>query len=68
MLKIYFKPNCATCQTALSLLKKNTDEEYEIIEYLVETPTEKEIREIKFCDLISSNKEESTNKNENSNN
>jgi arsenate reductase (glutaredoxin) len=46
MLKVYFKPNCATCQTALSLLKKETDEELELIEYLVETPTQKEIKEI----------------------
>ena len=46
MLKVYFKPNCATCQTALSLLKKNTDEEMELIEYLVETPTQNEIKEI----------------------
>src|ERR1051326_6558256 len=46
MLKVYFKPNCATCQTALSLLKKNTDEDLELIEYLVETPTQKEIKEI----------------------
>jgi len=46
MLKVYFKPNCATCQTALGLLKKNTKEDYELIEYLVEVPTEKEIREI----------------------
>src|SRR3569832_1539744 len=46
MLKVYFNPNCATCQTALSLLKKNTDEEMELIEYLVETPTQNEIKEI----------------------
>jgi arsenate reductase (glutaredoxin) len=46
MLKVYFKPNCATCRTALSLLKKNTEEEMELIEYLVETPTQKEIKEI----------------------
>jgi arsenate reductase len=46
MLKVYFKPNCATCQTALSLLKKNTEEELELIEYLVEIPTQKEIKEI----------------------
>jgi arsenate reductase (glutaredoxin) len=46
MLKVYFKPNCATCQTALALMKKNTDEELELIEYLVETPTQKEIKEI----------------------
>jgi arsenate reductase len=46
MLKIYFKPNCATCQTALKLLRDNTDEEYETVEYLVEVPSEKEIKEI----------------------
>ena len=46
MLKIYFKSTCATCQTALSLLKNNTDEDYEIVEYLVQVPSEKEIREI----------------------
>jgi arsenate reductase len=46
MLKVYFKPNCATCRTALSLLKNNTDEEMELIEYLVETPSAKEIKEI----------------------
>src|SRR6187549_2083977 len=46
LLKIYFKPNCSTCQTALSLLKDNSDEEYEIVEYLVEVPSEKEIKEI----------------------
>jgi len=46
MLKVYFKPNCATCQTALGLLKKNTTEDFELIEYLVETPSPKEIKEI----------------------
>src|SRR5436190_20056062 len=46
MLRVYFKPNCATCQTTLKLLKKNADEDMELIEYLVEVPTEKEIKEI----------------------
>jgi arsenate reductase len=46
MLKVYFKPNCSTCRTALSLLKDNTDEDYELVEYLVDVPTEKEIKEI----------------------
>ena len=46
MLKVYFKSNCATCQTALGLLKKNAKEDYELIEYLVEIPDAKEIREI----------------------
>src|SRR3954471_9353738 len=46
MLKVYFKPNCSTCRTALSLIKENTDEELKTIEYLVETPSAKEIKEI----------------------
>jgi arsenate reductase len=46
MLKVYFKPNCATCQTALKLIKQNSEEELDLIEYLVETPSEKEIKEI----------------------
>lgn len=46
MLKVYFKPNCATCQTALGLLKKNAKEDFELIEYLVEVPTQREIKEI----------------------
>src|SRR4051812_3067391 len=46
MLKIYFKPNCSTCRTALSYIKENTKEEIETVEYLVETPSAKEIKEI----------------------
>lgn len=46
MLKVYFKPNCATCQTALKLIKQNTEEELDLIEYLVETPSSEEIKEI----------------------
>jgi len=46
MLKVYFKTNCATCQTALSLLKKNAKEDFELIEYLVDVPSEDDIREI----------------------
>lgn len=46
MLKIYFKPNCSTCQKALKLAKDNTNEKIETTEYLVEVPTEKEIRDI----------------------
>ena len=46
MLKVYFKANCATCQTALKLMRDNTNEKFEKIEYLIETPSEKEIKEI----------------------
>ncbi|MDQ3051693.1 MAG: arsenate reductase (glutaredoxin) [Bacteroidota bacterium] len=46
MLKVYFKPNCSTCRTALQLIKENSDEKPETIEYLVETPTQKELKEI----------------------
>lgn len=52
MLKVYFKPNCATCQTALGLIKQNTKDEIQKIEYLVDTPSEKEIKEIlKMLDI-----------------
>ena len=46
MLKVYFKVNCATCQTALKLMRENTKEKFEKIEYLVKTPSEEEIKEI----------------------
>lgn len=46
MLKVYFKPNCSTCRTALQLMRENTDEEIETIEYLVETPTVAQLKEI----------------------
>lgn len=46
MLKVYFKPNCATCQSALKLMKAHTKEKIETVEYLVATPTQKEIKEI----------------------
>lgn len=46
MLKVYFKPNCATCQTALKLMKANTKEVIETTEYLVDVPSEIEIKEI----------------------
>jgi arsenate reductase len=46
MLKVYFKINCATCQTALKMMRDNTKEKIEKVEYLVETPSQKEIKEI----------------------
>src|SRR5688572_7766884 len=46
MLKVYFKPNCATCQTALQLIKANSKEKIETVEYLVETPTQGQLKEI----------------------
>lgn len=46
MLKIYFKPNCSTCQTALKLIRENSKEEIKTIEYLVDIPSQKDIKEI----------------------
>jgi len=46
MLKIYFKPTCSTCRTALDLIKENTKEKIELFEYLVTVPTQKDIREV----------------------
>ena len=52
MLKVYFKSTCSTCRNALTLIKENTDEDYELVEYMVETPSQKEIKEIlKMLDL-----------------
>lgn len=46
MLKVYFKANCATCQTALKLIRDTTKEKFEKTEYLVEVPSEDEIKDI----------------------
>lgn len=46
MLKVYFKANCATCQTALKLIRDTTKEKFEKTEYLVDVPTEEEIKGI----------------------
>lgn len=46
MLKVYFKSDCATCKTALSLIKENNPGEIQTVEYLVKTPTKKELKEI----------------------
>jgi arsenate reductase len=41
-----YKPTCSTCRTALSLLKEHTDETIETTEYLIEVPTEDDIRSL----------------------
>lgn len=46
MIKMYIKPDCSTCRTAVKLVSENSKEELETIEYLVDTPSEKEIKEI----------------------
>ncbi len=46
MLKVIFKPNCSTCRTALQMLKENSKEKIETVEYLVDTPTVEELSEI----------------------
>ena len=46
MLKVYFKPDCATCRTALDIIHSNADETPELVEYLRETPSPEELREI----------------------
>ena len=46
MIKVYSKSTCSTCRTALQLIKANTKENIETIEYLVETPTQPELKEI----------------------
>jgi len=46
MTKIYYKINCATSLTALQLLKQKAKEPIEKVEYLVDVPSEKELKEI----------------------
>jgi arsenate reductase len=46
MLKVYFKSNCATCISALQLMRKNTKEKFEKVEYLVDVPTIEQLKEI----------------------
>jgi len=46
MLKVYFKANCATCITALQTIRKNRKEKFEKVEYLVDTPTVEQLKEI----------------------
>ncbi|MCX6276377.1 MAG: arsenate reductase (glutaredoxin) [Bacteroidetes bacterium] len=46
MIQIFYKPNCSTSISALQLLKKNSKEEIEKIEYLIDTPSEKELKAI----------------------
>lgn len=46
MIKFYTKPTCSTCRTAMQLLKENCNEEIEAIEYLINTPTQKELKEL----------------------
>lgn len=43
---ILHKSNCSTSLKTLALLKQNTDEEIEIVEYLKNTPTAKELKAI----------------------
>lgn len=46
MIEIWFKSTCSTCRTALSLMKEQTDEDISIVEYTVDVPTQKDIREV----------------------
>ena len=46
MLKVYFKAICATCQSALKLMRDNTKEKFVKTEYLIDVPSENEIKEI----------------------
>ena len=46
MLTVYFKSTCSTCRNALALIKENTDEDYELVEYVRDVPTQKELKEL----------------------
>lgn len=44
-MKIYHNPGCGKCRAALSLLREN-DAEFEVVEYLKNTPGERELRDV----------------------
>ncbi|HNQ62027.1 MAG TPA: ArsC/Spx/MgsR family protein [Bacteroidia bacterium] len=46
MIKIWFKSTCSTCRTALSLIREESDDEISIVEYTVNVPTQKDIKEV----------------------
>ncbi len=46
MIEIWFKSTCSTCRTALSLIKEESDEDISIVEYTVDVPTQKDIKEV----------------------
>lgn len=46
MTKIYYKANCATSLSALKLLKNNSTEDIQKVEYLVDVPSEKELKSL----------------------
>ncbi len=46
MIKIYYKPDCSTCKTALALINETTSEEQELVEYLITAPGEEEIKQL----------------------
>ena len=46
MLKVFFKSNCSTCINALQLMRENTKEKFEKVEYLVDVPTVEQLKEI----------------------
>ena len=45
MIKIYHNPRCSKSRQGLEILE-NSKKEFEIVKYLEETPTEKELKEI----------------------
>lgn len=45
-LVLLHKTNCSTSLTTLALLKQNADEKIEVVEYLKDTPTAKELKAI----------------------
>lgn len=45
MIKMYIKPTCSTCRTAMQMAKE-CETEIEMVEYLIDTPSEKELLEL----------------------
>jgi arsenate reductase len=46
MIRILYKPTCSTCRKALTLLKENTTEKIQVQEYMTQTLSEEELRNL----------------------
>ena len=46
MLTIYTKPTCSTCRSAMKLVNEYCTEPVEAIEYLVDVPTQKTLKDL----------------------
>ena len=46
MIQIFYKSTCSTCRNAVKHIKENTNEKFELIEYMNDVPTQKAISDV----------------------